>query len=192
VKQSAWFGIAAAALALGACERGMRDMYDQPKYGPLAPSALFADGNSSRRGVAGTLAHSAGSRAASSAGRRGLEAELIAPAVTAALLERGRGRYGVFCEPCHGSVGDGDGIVPRRGFPHPPSYHIDRLRDAPDAHIAEVIADGYGAMPAYGDRVDAADRAAIVAYVRALQLSQHAPAALLSENDRAALSKGTP
>jgi mono/diheme cytochrome c family protein len=92
--------------------------------------------------------------------------------VTMSLLKRGQERYQIHCSPCHGMLGDGDGMVVRRGFPRPPSYHLDRLRTVPDRHIYEVIRDGYGVMYPFGDRVEPADRWAIVAYVRALQLSQ--------------------
>jgi mono/diheme cytochrome c family protein len=81
--------------------------------------------------------------------------------------------------PCHSPLGDGDGPVARRGFPHPPSYHEQRLRDAPDRHFFDVITHGHGVMYPYGDRVAPEDRWAIVAYIRALQLSQHAPLAQL-------------
>ncbi|HET7401270.1 MAG TPA: cytochrome c, partial [Usitatibacter sp.] len=94
--------------------------------------------------------------------------------VTLALLQRGQERYGIYCVPCHSPLGDGDGMVARRGFPHPPSYHIDRLRRAPDRHFYDVITNGYGVMYAYGDRVAPPDRWAIVAYIRALQRSQGA------------------
>jgi mono/diheme cytochrome c family protein len=91
-----------------------------------------------------------------------------------ALLHRGQERYTIYCAPCHSPVGDGDGMMPRRGFPHPPSYHDDRLRQAPDRHFYDVMTNGYGIMRPYADRVPPEDRWAIVAYIRALQLSQYA------------------
>jgi mono/diheme cytochrome c family protein len=91
-----------------------------------------------------------------------------------ALLRRGQERFNIYCSPCHSPVGDGDGMVARRGFPHPPSYHIDRLRNAPDRYLFDVITQGHGVMRSYADRVPADDRWAIVAYIRALQLSQYA------------------
>jgi mono/diheme cytochrome c family protein len=94
--------------------------------------------------------------------------------MTQAVLARGRDRFDIYCAPCHSVVGDGDGMVARRGFPHPPSYHTDRLRKAPDEHFFDVITRGYGAMYPYADRLDPSDRWAVVAYIRALQLSQHA------------------
>jgi mono/diheme cytochrome c family protein len=110
------------------------------------------------------------------------------PPVTRALLVRGQERYQIYCLPCHSPLGDGDGPIVRRGFPHPPSYHEQRLRDAPDRHFFDVITNGYGIMYSYADRVSPQDRWAIVAYIRALQLSQRAqyaslPPALQSKVD---------
>jgi mono/diheme cytochrome c family protein len=103
------------------------------------------------------------------------EGAFAMPPMTAELLERGRERFDIFCAPCHSIAGDGDGFIVRRGFPAPPSYHVDRLRNAGDAHLYAVITDGYGAMYPYARRLVPADRLAVVAYIRALQLSQHAP-----------------
>src|SRR5690349_9231116 len=174
----------------------MRDMYDQPKLKPLAQSPLWSDGRAARDPVADTIARSAGSLAGASSGRQGAVA--LAPDVlpltlrataaqtqrlaqlrnplprTRAWLERGRSRFNIYCSPCHSEAGDGDGMVVRRGFPAPPSYHIERLRNAPDAHFYAVITHGYGAMYSYADRVDPDDRWAIVEYIRALQRSQNA------------------
>ena len=99
------------------------------------------------------------------------------PPVTAPLLARGRERFGIFCAPCHGLAGDGDGIIVAHGFPAPPSYHIDRLLAAPAQHFYDVITDGYGVMFSYADRVEPHDRWAIAAYIRALQLSRRATVA---------------
>ena len=110
------------------------------------------------------------------------------PTITRELLERGRERFDVFCSPCHGIAGDGDGMVVRRGFPRPPSYHSDPLRAASDAHFYAVITHGYGAMYSYATRVPPPDRLAIIAYIRALQLSQQAPVDALSPDQRARLS----
>lgn len=191
-------------LLLAGCEKAAQNMYNQPKYKPLAASSLWPDGKSARPTEAGTVAHSAGVIAGTSSGRLGEQAlpqsagpvypvdetgqvkanlalgRLPQPLmsnplpVTLATLERGRERFDIYCSPCHSRAGDGDGMVVRRGFPNPPSYHTDRLRKAPDAHLYSVITNGYGAMYSYGDRVDAPDRWAIVAYIRALQLSQNA------------------
>lgn len=174
-----------AALCLAGCEKLARNMYDGAKEKPLRPSEAFDDGNSSRPQVEGTVPRVRGILASTSSGRAGVEAEnrrldaerasAIPFPVTMDLLARGRERFDIYCAPCHSRLGDGDGMVARRGFPHPPSYHIDRLRNAPDRHFYDVITDGYGVMYPYGDRVAPEDRWAIVAYIRALQLSQDPP-----------------
>ncbi len=176
----------AALLVLSGCEKLARNMYEQPRYKPMHASPLFADGTSARSPVPGTVAASGGSFAGTSSGRVGTkveeeesfleEAKSNPLPVTLELLHRGRERFDIYCAPCHSPLGDGDGMVARRGFPHPPSYHQDRLRQAPDRHFYDVISHGYGVMRPYGDRVAPGDRWAIVAYIRALQLSQHASA----------------
>ena len=201
-------------MLLAGCERTFRDMYDQPRYKPLAQSALWSDGRASRPPVAGTVPRSEGTFAGTSSGRlgtvdpapdvpplaairedlqpSGAAAQIALPPFTAQVLARGRARFDIFCSPCHSVAGDGDGMVARRGFPHPPSFHSDRLREASDAHFYAVITYGYGAMHSYATRVPPSDRLAIVAYIRALQLSQHAPAARLSDEDRARLDSAAP
>lgn len=205
-----WIAIAVLAMAtvLAGCERTFRDMYDQPRYKPLAASPVWSDGRSSRPPVAGTIAYSEGTAAGTSSGRLGVvepapapqaidtvredlraqaSSALALPAPTAVLLARGRERFDIDCAPCHSIAGDGDGWVARRGFPHPPSFHIARLRDASDAHFYAVITDGYGAMYSYATRVTPKDRLAIIAYIRALQLSQHAPLSAVPEDERTRL-----
>jgi mono/diheme cytochrome c family protein len=110
-----------------------------------------------------------------------------APPVTLALLERGQDRFRVYCAPCHSELGDGHGMVVQRGFPPPPSYHTDRLREVPVRHFYDVITNGYGAMYSFADRVQPEDRWAIVAYIRALQRSQHATLADVAADQRGAL-----
>ena len=175
-----------AALAISGCEKAARNMYDGARERPLGTSGLFTDGRSSRTPPAGLVAHASGVWADSSSGSaaRGAAFEAANAAaeasqgnpypVTRALLERGRERFDIYCSPCHSPAGDGDGMVARRGFPHPPSYHSDHLRAAPDRHFYDVITLGYGVMHSYADRVAPPDRWAIVAYIRALQRSQHA------------------
>ncbi|MGH6943582.1 MAG: c-type cytochrome [Geminicoccaceae bacterium] len=168
-------------LLLAAC--GGRDMKDQPKYEPYEAAELFPDGSAMQHPVPGTVA------------RGDLEAEAVLanrPPISMALLARGRERYDIFCSPCHGRAGDGEGVVVQRGFPHPPSYHIERLRDAPAEHFVEVITDGWGVMYSYAARVPPADRWAIAAYIRALQLSQGAKVAELPETDRNKLEEPRP
>jgi mono/diheme cytochrome c family protein len=110
-----------------------------------------------------------------------------APPLTLALVERGQERFRINCRPCHSELGDGQGMVVQRGFPPPPSYHIDRLRNGPTQHFYDVITHGYGAMYPFADRVVPADRWAIAAYIRALQRSQNATLAEVRPADRGAL-----
>ena len=174
-----------AALVLAGCERAMQDMYDQPRYhrmqgAPDQPNGSsvrpLPDGSVSR--AKGELAMDASGRdtAQADADRRAEAAQAIPYTIDSALLRRGRERFTIYCEPCHSPVGDGEGIVPSRGFPHPPSYHIDRLRQVPVGHFFAVMTNGYGSMPDYKQQVPPRDRWAIAAYIRALQLSQHFPA----------------
>lgn len=177
-----------AAWLLAGCEREMHNMYVQPRYDTGEGSPLFADGRAGRAPPAGSVPVAIGELAATSSGRRGeagaaewqaAETAAALPPVTRDLLARGQERYGIYCLPCHSPLGDGDGPVVRRGFPRPPSYHEQRLRDAPDRHFFDVMTHGYGVMYSYADRLSPQDRWAIVAYIRALQLSQHVPLASL-------------
>jgi len=155
-----------------------QDMHDQPKYKPYRQSEFFSDGRAMRPFVAGTVARGTLREATPfNTGRSGDDFVTEIPvAVTADLLERGRGEYQVFCSPCHGRTGMGDGMIVQRGFKRPISYHVDRLRQMPIGYFFDVITNGYGAMSDYAAQVPVADRWAIVAYVRTLQLSQYAPA----------------
>src|SRR5581483_9555650 len=108
------------------------------------------------------------------------------------LLQRGRQRYDIYCTPCHDAAGYGNGTIPNRGFPHPPSFHQARLRDVSSDYIVDVITNGHGVMYGYADRVAPADRWAIAAYIRALQLSQQAPVADLNDQERAQLGAAKP
>ncbi|HEX9047279.1 MAG TPA: cytochrome c [Verrucomicrobiae bacterium] len=172
--------------ALTGCRR---DMFNQPKAAPLRESSLFANGAASRPLPPHTVARGhLESNEAFYTGMVGtnLVAEFPIP-VTRPLLERGRQRFEINCVPCHGETGEGNGIVVQRGFPAPPSYHIERLRTAPAGHYFDVITRGYGAMFSYAARVSPEDRWAITAYIRTLQFSQHAASADLSAADLAAL-----
>lgn len=156
-------------LPLAACGLSMTQ---QRKLKTYAPSALWPDGTSARPLPAGVVAQGTFERD---------RQEAIAPPVTLALLQRGRDRFNIYCTPCHGLAGDGDGIIVAHGFPAPPSYHIDRLLAAPAQHFYDVITEGYGVMYSYADRVEPHDRWAIAAYIRALQLSRHAKIAQVPE-----------
>lgn len=140
-------------------------MTSQRKLKTYAPTALWADGTSARPLPEGVVAEGDVERAA---------AARNPPPVTEALLARGHERFAIFCAPCHGLAGDGDGIIAEHGFPAPPSYHIDRLLAVPAQHFYDVMTDGYGVMFSYADRMPPHDRWAIAAYIRALQLSRRA------------------
>jgi mono/diheme cytochrome c family protein len=166
--------LSGAGLFLGGCRQ---DMQDQPKYKPQRPSAFFADGRSSRPELEGTVARGElNEDAAFYAGKdeKGNDVDMFPVAVDKAFIERGQQRYDIYCAPCHGRIGNGLGMIVRRGFKEPPSYHIDRLRNAPIGHYYDVITNGYGAMLNYAQQVQPRDRWAIVAYIRALQYSQNA------------------
>lgn len=194
------FLLGCAALLAG-CERAKQDMYDQPRYDTFAPSPLFPDGAAARTPPTGVQPRARGDFAGSSSGRIGGERVLDDLAAERAqanpypvdlrLLERGRERYAIYCMPCHSPVGDGDGLVVRRGFPAPPTFHQDRLRGASDRHLYDVIRNGYGIMVPYADRIEPHERWAIVAFIRALQLSQHAPAGELPAALQARLRQDT-
>jgi len=160
-----------AALATAGCRR---DMQDQPKYKDLRGSAFFEDRRSARPVVEDTVPRGLpyGDTRFSTGKENGQPvAELPVP-LTRELLERGRDRYRIFCTPCHGLTGNGLGIVVQRGYRQPPAFDIDRLRAAPVGYFFDVESNGFGAMMDYAAQIPPADRWAIVAYVRALQLSQ--------------------
>jgi len=153
------------------------NMDNQPKYKAQAESEFFEDGAAMRMPVAGTLAM--GDLRADQAYYLGKNADgsavTKAPVeITLDLLKRGQERYNIYCAPCHDRTGAGQGIVTKKGFLPPPSFHLDRLREAPDGHLYDVITNGIRNMPPYNHQVQVHDRWAIVAYVRALQRSQNA------------------
>jgi mono/diheme cytochrome c family protein len=155
-----------------------QDMHNQPKYRGLRASTFFADGSSARPLVEGTVAR--GTLQEDEAFFTGkidkATVKELPLAVDEALLNRGQERFNIYCSPCHGRTGAGNGMVVQRGFRQPPSFHIDRLRQADVGYFFGVITNGFGVMPDYRTQVAPRDRWAIVAYIRALQLSQHAPA----------------
>jgi mono/diheme cytochrome c family protein len=151
-------------------------MHDQPRYRPLAGSQFFGDGRSARPLVQGTVAR--GHLRIDTRyyqGKDGQEFSTEFPMkLTRELLVRGRQRYDIYCAPCHGRTGDGEGMVVQRGFRHPPTFHQERLYNQPVGHFYDVITNGFGAMASYASRVPVDDRWAIVAYLRALQLARNA------------------
>ncbi|HEY3762332.1 MAG TPA: cytochrome c [Verrucomicrobiae bacterium] len=167
-----------------------RDMFEQPKSNPLDHSDLYSDGMDSRPIPPHTVPYEANQNEAFSTGMIGTNLVTEFPIqITRAVLERGQQRYEVNCVPCHGETGEGNGIVVQRGFPAPPSYHIDRLRNARVGHFFDVMTHGYGAMFSFASRVTPEDRWAIAAYIRALQLSEHASLSDVPTNQIARLEK---
>lgn len=162
-----------------------QDMYDQPRYEPLEASDFFDDGKAARHPVPGTIA--GGQLWLTDAYFTGRSDEEFVESfpddprtkepfrLTLEQLQRGRERYDIFCSACHGWTGYGNGMVVQRGFPQPPSLHNAEIRDKPNGHYFEVISQGLRDMPAYRSSIQAGDRWAIIAYVRALQTSQHLP-----------------
>lgn len=168
--------LGAALLLIGTAGCELRQaMYDQEKYEPLEASAFFADGQSFRPQVDGTVAR--GQLMLNEHFYQGkvqgqFAATLPVP-IDRQLLERGRQRYDIFCAPCHDKTGAGNGMIVQRGLKQPPSFHQERLREVPVGHLYDVITNGFGVMYSYAARIPVADRWAIVAYVKALQLSQN-------------------
>jgi len=185
-----------AAFVLAACGlAGCRlDMHVQPKYLPLEPSDFFADGRSARQPVAGTVArgelrideHLYTGKV------NGKDADTFPFPITANDILRGQERYNIYCSPCHDYTGSGRGMIVMRGFPPPPSYHIDRLRQAPVGHFFDVITNGNGSMYSYASRITPEDRWRIAAYIRALQLSENAKIEDVPEADRPKLEEQKP
>lgn len=162
------------ALALAGCKRA--DMERQQKAQTWDADGFLPDGRVVQAQPPGTVAHDLPG------------ADVPQPAsISTAMLDRGQERFDIFCAPCHGRSGDGDGMIVERGFPHPPPLWLDRLRTAHAPYLYGVIKDGHGVMYGYGSRVPSADRWAIIAFIRALQLADATPRARLSPNDITAL-----
>jgi mono/diheme cytochrome c family protein len=183
--RSAVVVLLAAALAAG-CRN---DMQNQPKYKPQGRNDFFSDHRDARPPVVDTVARgTVDPDTTFMTGKKGGQPVATAPiAATAATLARGRERYDIYCAPCHDRVGTGNGMIVQRGFRQPPSFHIDRLRAAPDGYVFDTISNGFGVMPNYAQQVPIADRWAITLYVRALQLSQWATLAEVPAAERPAL-----
>ncbi len=176
-----------ALLALAIVLAGCRaDMQDTPKAKTFRPSRFYSDRQTARPLIAGTVPQGgiAGEELALSGTINGRLVTLFPFPVTREVLRRGQDRFNIFCAPCHGRLGDGEGMIVQRGFRRPPSYHIYRLRNAPVGHFYDVITHGFGSMYDYADRIAPRDRWAIVAYIRALQFSQNVTAPELSSEDR--------
>src|SRR5258706_4681758 len=169
-------------------------MANQPRYDPLEPSDFFADGMSARPRVPGTVAR--GELVIDdflhTGKTSGKDGDGFPYPVTSEVMNRGQERFNIYCSECHGRLGNGNGMIPSRGFRRPPSFHTDALRNAVTGHFFDVMTNGFGPMPPYNVQVPVNDRWAIVAYIRALQLAQNGTVNDLPPNQRATLlSPGT-
>jgi mono/diheme cytochrome c family protein len=203
----AWWLLAAAAFVLlSGCRQ---DMHNQPKFIPLRSSEFFSDRRSARYPVPGTVSRLDPNDVAAHPEERLADEQQLDPnsyyltgkhgqtygndlplnAPLKDVLERGRQRYNIYCTPCHSMLGDGNGMIVQRGFKRPPSFHLQRLRNAPLGYFYEIIGNGFGGMPDYAAQVHPADRWAIAAYIRALQLSQNAADADVEDKHRGDLNK---
>ncbi len=178
--------LAAATLLFAGCRQ---DMHDAPRYEAYEASTSFADGRASRTAPAGTVARGwlRDDEALYTGKVAGLPVEQFPFAITHADLQRGQQRFNIYCTPCHGQLGDGNGMVVQRGLRQAASFHQYRLRQVKVGYFYDVITNGFGAMQGYADQVPVRDRWLIVAYVRALQLSQHAPVSDVPADRRAEL-----
>jgi mono/diheme cytochrome c family protein len=174
-------GVCAAAIFFTAGCQLRQDMADQPKYRPLAPTDFFADGRSERPLIENTVARGS---LADDALFVSKDSDAFPLQLTPELMQRGQERYAIFCTPCHGIQGDGNGMVAMRGMKHPPTYHSDRLRKVPNGYLFDVITNGFGGMLNYSAQIPPRDRWAIIAYIRALQLSRNAPVSALPSDLR--------
>ena len=198
-----------AIITLASCRQ---DMQDQPKYLPYRGSEIFPDSLSSRPLVEGTIprgflrldnslykgvmsspagganAAATGPKDSAAAGAGSSTVATTFPfVITKEIIDRGEERFNIYCSPCHGMLGDGNGMIAKRGFRNPPSFHIDRLRQAPPGHFVDVMTNGFGVMPDYSMQVPVHERWAIAAYIRALQLTQNATVADVPQQDQAKL-----
>jgi len=185
------FVVVLLALGAGACRQ---DMHDTPRYEAYESSAFFADGKAARPTPTGTVARGwlrEDETLYTGRANGELVAEFPFP-VSQADLQRGRDRYDIYCTPCHGALGDGQGMVVQRGLRRAASYHQDRLRDEKVGYFYDVVTNGFGAMQGYAEQIPVRDRWLIVAYVRALQLSQHATMAEVPADRQGALDNPPP
>ena len=189
--RSAWGAGLVAFCALVIATGCRQDMHNQPKYRPLRPSPLFADGSSARPAIDGTVARGTLQEddAFFTGKVTGATVKELPFKIEAADLDRGEERFNIFCTPCHDKTGSGRGMVVQRGYRQPPSFHIERLRQADPGYMFDVITNGFGVMPDYKAQIDPRDRWLIVAFVRALQLSQAGTAADIPGGDPEAANK---
>lgn len=175
-------------LAITGCRQ---DMHNQPRYKPLAATDFFGDGRSARPEVDGTVArgHLRIDQARYTGKVNSEDVDYFPFEITRAELERGQQRYNIYCSPCHSRIGDGNGMVVRRGFRQAASYHTDKLIKAPAGHFFDVITNGFGAMPSYASRVEPDDRWRIAAYIRVLQLSENVTLDQVPQDMRSELDK---
>jgi len=187
-KPSLFAIVALSALGFAGCQNTLRqDMANQPRQNPLSPSDFFADGRSERPVIENTVVRGSIQEDSLSVPK---ESNAFPLPLTTELLERGKQRYGIYCTPCHGIQGDGLGMVAMRGMKHPPSYHQERLRNVPNGYLYDVVTNGFGAMYGYSSQIPPSDRWAIVAYLRALQLSRNVPVGQLPVGLREKLMAG--
>lgn len=180
--------LAAVSMVISGCRL---DMHVQPKYLPYEPTTFFDDGRSERPPVPGTVArgHLHLDELLYTGKENGVLSNRFPFPITHEDLERGRQRYNIYCTPCHDYTGSGHGMIVQRGFPTPPSYHIDRLRQARVGHFFDVITNGNGSMYSYASRIEPEDRWRIAAYIRVLQMSQHASLQDVPESERQKLTQ---
>lgn len=187
-RRAVWTVLVVGVSLVAGCHRDMRD---QPRYETFEASEFFVNGQSARPVVSGTVAR--GHLHEDETFHTGrLEGELVSQLplpLDQALLQRGQERFNIYCAPCHDRTGSGHGMIVQRGFRQPPSYHIDRLRQAPAGHFFDVMTFGFGVMPGYSVQIAPRDRWAIVAYIRALQLSQNATLEYVPESVRPQLEE---
>jgi len=181
------FALCLVSVAASGCRQ---DMHDTPRAKPLRASVFFKNTSSARTSVEGTVARGTlQDDAEFFTGKNGaLAADALPFELTAQVLDRGEQRFNIYCAPCHDTSGNGRGLIVRRGYRQPPSFHIVRLQQAPLGHFFDVMTNGFGAMPDYRAQIAPRDRWAIAAYVRALQLSQYYSAADLTAEERQKLS----
>ncbi len=184
--------LAAACVALAGAAACRQDMHDGPRYKPLQESETYADKRSSRLIIEGTVARGflKDDDVFYTGVQAGAPVEKIPMPLTEAVVARGRERYNIYCSPCHGVAGDGDGMIVKRGYKQPTSYHDPRLRNERAGYFFDVMTRGFGQMPDYAAQVSPKDRWAIVAYIRALQLSQHGSVGDLTQAERGRLERG--